>query len=45
MAEKTINNVKYYNVAGMESNVPFEGVNIKVVTFNDGTTSTSKVIK
>jgi hypothetical protein len=45
MAEKTINNVKYYNVAGMESNVPFDGVNIKVVTYNDGTTSTSKVMQ
>ncbi len=45
LAEKTINNVKYYNVAGMQSNVPFDGVNIKVVTYNDGTTSTTKVIK
>ena len=45
LAEKTINNVKYYNVAGMESSVPFDGVNIKVVTYNDGTTSTSKVMK
>jgi hypothetical protein len=45
LSEKTVNNVKYINVAGMESNVPFEGVNIKVTTYNDGTTSTSKVIK
>ena len=45
LAQKTINNVKYYNVAGMESNVPFEGVNIKVTTYNDGTVNTSKVIK
>jgi hypothetical protein len=45
LAQKTVNNVKYYNVAGMESNVPFEGVNIKVTTYNDGTTSTCKVIK
>ncbi len=45
LGEKTINNVKYYNVAGMESNVPFDGVNIKVVTYSDGTTSTSKVMK
>ena len=45
LAQKTVNNVKYYNVAGMESNVPFEGVNIMVTTYNDGTTSTSKVIK
>ena len=45
LAEKTINNVKYFNVAGMESNVPFDGVNIKVTTYNDGTTNTCKVIK
>ena len=43
--QKTINNVKYYNVAGMESNMPFDGVNIKVTNYNDGTTSTCKVIK
>ena len=45
LAQKTVNNVKFYNVAGMESNEPFEGVNIKVTTYNDGTTSTCKVIK
>ena len=45
LAEKTISNVKYYNIAGMQSNEPFDGVNIKVVTYNDGTTNTSKVIK
>ena len=45
LTKKTINNVKYVNVAGMESNVPFEGVNIKVTTYNDGTTSTCKIIK
>ncbi len=45
LAEKTVNNVKYYNIAGMESNVPFDGVNIKVTTYNDGTTNTCKVIK
>ena len=45
LAEKTISSVKYYNIAGMESNEPFEGVNIKVTSYNDGTTSTCKVIK
>lgn len=45
LAEKTVNNVKYYNIAGMESNVPFDGVNIKVTTYNDGTINTCKVIK
>ena len=45
MSKKTINNVKYVNIAGMESSEPFEGVNIKVTTYNDGTTSTCKVMK
>lgn len=45
LAQKTVKDVKFYNVAGMESNVPFEGVNIMVTTYNDGTTSTCKVIK
>lgn len=45
LAQKTISSVKYYNVAGMESEVPFDGVNIKVTTYNDGTVNTSKVIK
>ena len=45
LAEKTVKSEVYYNIAGMESNVPFEGVNIKVTTYNDGTTSTCKVIK
>ena len=45
VGEKAIKSVKYYNVAGMESNEPFEGVNIKVVNYNDGTNSTSKIVK
>jgi hypothetical protein len=45
LSQKTVNNVKFYNIAGMESNEPFDGVNIKVTTYNDGTTSTCKVIK
>jgi hypothetical protein len=45
LAEKTVSSVKYINIAGMQSNEPFEGVNIEVVTYNDGTTHTSKEIK
>ena len=45
LAKKEVSSVKYYNVAGMESNVPFEGVNIQVTTYNDGTTNTCKVMK
>ena len=42
---KTVAGVKYVNIAGMESNVPFDGVNIVVTTFTDGTVSTTKVVK
>lgn len=45
LGEKTISSVKYFNIAGMQSDVPFEGVNIKVTTYNDGTTMTCKVLK
>jgi hypothetical protein len=32
-------------VAGMESATPFEGMNLVVTRYTDGTTSTSKVMK
>ena len=35
----------YFNVQGMESDKPFQGVNIVVTRFSDGTTSVSKVVK
>ena len=44
-ADREIANVRYINVAGMESNEPFDGVNIVVTTYTDGTTTTSKVLK
>ena len=37
--------VKYYNVAGVESDKPFDGVNIVVTRYNDGSVATSKMIK
>ena len=42
---KTVAGVKYVNVAGMESNTPFDGVNIMVTTYTDGTHAAVKVIK
>lgn len=44
-SSKTVKSVRYYNVAGIESNKPFDGMNIVVKTYTDGTTSTAKVIK
>ncbi|MBP5688377.1 MAG: hypothetical protein J6X22_07035 [Muribaculaceae bacterium] len=37
--------VKYYNTIGIESAEPFKGVNIVVTTYDNGTRTTSKVIK
>jgi len=44
-ADKEIAGVRYINVAGQESEVPFDGVNIVVTTYTDGTSTTVKVIK
>lgn len=42
---KEVKSVRYYNTIGVESETPFEGVNVIVTTFSDGTKATTKVIK
>ena len=42
---KEVKSVRYYNTLGIESTTPFQGVNIIVTTFTDGTHATTKVIK
>ena len=42
---KTVSNVKYYNITGIESDKPFSGVNIVVTRYTDGSFSTSKVLR
>ncbi len=37
--------VKYYNVAGIESDTPFQGVNIVVTRYSDGSTTSTKILK
>lgn len=44
-AAKEVASVMYYNVAGQMSMIPFRGVNIVKVTYTDGTSATTKVIK
>lgn len=44
-ANKTVSNVKYYNITGIESDKPFSGVNIVVTRYTDGSYSTSKVLR
>ncbi|MGM9868398.1 MAG: choice-of-anchor J domain-containing protein [Sodaliphilus sp.] len=41
----TVESVTYINSLGMQSNLPFEGVNIVVTRFTNGTTATSKLVK
>ena len=40
----TVKSVKFYNLQGIESDVPFDGVNIVVEQLNDGTTRSSKML-
>lgn len=43
--DKTVASVRYINVAGQESETPFDGVNIVVTTYTDGSSTTAKVMK
>ena len=43
--ENTVNSVRYYNVAGMKSDVPFKGMNIVVKTYSDGSRTSEKMIR
>ena len=45
LGNKTIESVHYYNMMGMEGKTPFEGINIVVTRYTDGSTSTIKVMK
>lgn len=42
---KQVAGVKYYNVAGIESDKPFEGINIVVTRYTDGSVVTRKEVK
>ncbi len=45
VSSKAVANVKYYNMAGIESDVPFQGINIEVTTYTDGSRTTRKIMK
>lgn len=45
ISAKEVAGVKYYNVAGVESDRPFQGVNIEVTRYTDGSKSTRKILK
>ena len=42
---KEVKGVSYFNMMGVESAQPFDGVNIMVTTYTDGTSSATKVIR
>ena len=44
-AIKKVVSVRYYNIMGMESEQPFEGINIVVTRYSDGSNSTIKVLR
>lgn len=41
---KAVKDIKYYDVSGRETNGMVKGINIRVVTYTDGSTSTQKVM-
>ena len=41
---KEIANVEYINLTGIRSSEPWNGINIKVTTYDDGSVTTSKII-
>lgn len=44
-ADKAVASVRYYNLAGQEASEAFNGVNIMVVNYQDGTQNVTKVVK
>ncbi|MBO4814409.1 MAG: hypothetical protein J5523_05565 [Muribaculaceae bacterium] len=45
ISSKQVAGVKYYNLAGIESSEPHQGVNIVVTTYTDGSRSSAKVLR
>ena len=44
-AAKAVASVKYVNLAGQVSDSAFDGVNVKLTTYTDGTTRSEKMMK
>ena len=43
--DKQVAGVRYYNIAGIESSEPQQGMNIRVITYTDGSRRTEKIIR
>lgn len=44
-AESTIESITYYNLMGQQSKVPFDGINLRVIRYSDGSMTTTKILK
>ena len=44
-AESTIESITYYNLMGQQSKVPFDGLNLRVIRYSDGSMTTTKILK
>ena len=44
-ADKNVASVKYVNMTGVMSDTPFNGINIMVVTYQDGSRKAAKLVK
>jgi len=42
--DRNLVTTKYYNLQGIESDIPFPGINIVVMTYSDGTTTSKKIL-
>ena len=42
---RTVVGVRYYNLMGVESEQPFDGLNIVVTTYSDGSRTSKKVLR
>lgn len=43
--DKMVISVRYYNLMGQESRTPFDGINIEVIRYNDGSMISRKILK
>ena len=42
---RTVTSVRYFNLMGVESSEPFDGINIVVTTYSDGSRTSKKVLR
>ncbi|MBQ6080806.1 MAG: hypothetical protein IJK93_11095 [Muribaculaceae bacterium] len=42
---RTVTSVRYFNLTGVESSQPFDGINIVVTTYSDGSRTSKKILR